>query len=205
MVTHPANMVMTMIPRAVASIPNFERIQNFLLSSSRHDHRLDVKLAREQSARVPRIDDRKGAAVVIENLTVHPSSAARPILEDINLKIDAGSIVVCCGRVGTGKTTLARCILVEITPSSGSISVITKRIGFCAQVPWLPSGSIRNAIRGSLGKLDNDIQWYESVIDACSLRADLENFPEGDLTQIGSRGLNISGGQRQRLVSLAVC
>ena len=35
---------------------------------------------------------------------------------------------------------------------------------------------------------------YEAVLDACALRSDLERLPAGDLTQLGERGVNLSGG-----------
>ena len=44
-----------------------------------------------------------------------------------------------------------------------------------------------------------DRKWYEKVIDACALRPDLEMLPSGDVTEIGERGITVSGGQKQRL------
>ena len=41
--------------------------------------------------------------------------------------------------------------------------------------------------------------WYETVVKACQLKNDFENLPNGDLTEIGSTGTNISGGQRARI------
>ena len=43
---------------------------------------------------------------------------------------------------------------------------------------------------------------YENILNACALKADLKMFPKGDLTQIGERGISLSGGQQAR-VSLA--
>lgn len=44
--------------------------------------------------------------------------------------------------------------------------------------------------------------FYNEVIDACSLKDEIESFPEGDNTEIGEKGVNLSGGQKQR-ISLA--
>lgn len=202
MVTHPANMVMTIIPKAVASMANFERIQNYLLQSSRNDQRLGLP-NKSGHPMVNPIHDAELPAVLLENVTIQPNLNFHPILQDVNLKMSIGSVVMCSGRVGTGKTTLTKTILGEFRPSEGTVSVSTKRIGLCVQVPWLPSGTVQNAVCGSSPAVDDDAQWYETVVDACGLRTDLENLPEGDLAQIGSRGINLSGGQRQRLVSLS--
>ncbi|KAJ2688893.1 ABC transporter C member 13 [Coemansia spiralis] len=44
-----------------------------------------------------------------------------------------------------------------------------------------------------------DEEYYWKVIHACALTQDIESWPDGDLTMIGERGINISGGQRARL------
>ncbi|KAH9209825.1 P-loop containing nucleoside triphosphate hydrolase protein [Leptodontidium sp. 2 PMI_412] len=199
MVTHPANMVMTIIPRAVASMANFERIQSYLLESSRNDQRLPLPSATDRPVSSVSSDHARLPAVLLENVTIQPNSKSNPILQGINLKIERGALVMCAGRVGTGKTTLAKAVLGEFRQSSGRVSISTKRVALCSQVPWLPSGSIKEVIRDSSTFLDENIQWYETVIDVCGLRMDIENLPDGDSTQIGSRGLNLSGGQRQRL------
>ncbi len=41
--------------------------------------------------------------------------------------------------------------------------------------------------------------WYNKVIDACCLRHDLSLLANGDMTMIGERGINLSGGQKARL------
>ncbi|KFY06537.1 hypothetical protein V492_07977 [Pseudogymnoascus sp. VKM F-4246] len=200
MVTHPANMVMTIIPRVVSCMANFERIQKYLLENTRSDQRFTLK--REPRWNLGNAESRTTGnelAVVIKKLTIQKNSTSEPILKDIDLEIPAGTITICSGQVGMGKTCLALAILGEISLYSGSISVASKRIGYCAQIPWLPSSSIEDVILGPLYKENTDSEWYTAVINACGLRKDIESLPEKDKTQIGSRGVNLSGGQRQRL------
>jgi hypothetical protein len=45
-----------------------------------------------------------------------------------------------------------------------------------------------------------DLRWYSSVIRSCALDEDLRQLPQGDQTQIGSKGIALSGGQSQRIV-----
>lgn len=71
--------------------------------------------------------------------------------------------------------------------------------GTTAYVPqsaWIQTGKVVDNIR--FGKPMNRSR-YESIIDACALRKDLELWAFGDQTEIGERGINMSGGQKQRI------
>ncbi|KAK2012789.1 P-loop containing nucleoside triphosphate hydrolase protein [Colletotrichum eremochloae] len=184
LVTHPANMIMSIVPQAVGSLAAFERIQEYLLQPPRHDHRVLLK-KREDSA-----------AVRIENVIIQPPSTTSPILANINLTITKGSIVICSGPVGSGKTVLLKSLMGELPITSGSISISSKRIGYCEQSPWLPGSTVKQAI---CGFLPEEQSWYKQVIQLCCLDEDISTLPKGDDTMIGSRGLNLSGGQRQRV------
>lgn len=181
MVTHPANMVMTIVPRGVAAFAGFARIQHFLLRPALRDVRGETC--------PPGL-----AAIEIRDLTI---GGRTPILKDVNITIAPGSVTVISGPVGCGKTSLLRAILGEIPPVRGSVKVSTKCIAYCAQRPWLPNGSIRDVIQGYTPHRDEE--WYRRVVDACCLTHDIGALPDGDHTQVGSRGLNLSGGQRQRV------
>lgn len=189
---------MTIWPRATASMANFERIQRYLLDSTRQDNRLDVKNSVLESPPPETQGDSSRYALVANKISVQYASSLQPILQDINFKVEGGSFWIISGRVGSGKTTLAQVLLGEITPSSGSITVSSRRIAWCSQVPWLPSLSIKEVI---CGDSDFDPSWYKAVVYACALEEDLDRLPHRDETLIGSRGVKLSGGQRQRVVS----
>lgn len=180
---------------------NVERIQRYLLGPSRKDVRLDLKRPAFKD-----LDPTSTLAIRIENVTIQHSQTSKPILQYINCEVNRGAIVMCSGPVGVGKTSLAQAILGELPPAKGSIAVATRRIGFCAQVPWLPSGTICQIIRAegfaAQPNAEFDHWWYGAVVNACGLDPDLDALPQGDETQVGSRGLNLSGGQRQRVVCL---
>ncbi|KAK0640764.1 P-loop containing nucleoside triphosphate hydrolase protein [Cercophora newfieldiana] len=189
LVTHPANMIMTIIPQAIGSLAAFQRIQEYLLQPPRNDQRLDLKQVLINPANT-------SPAIQVENVTIQPATSASPVLKNISFVVNRGSIVTCAGPVGSGKTLLAKALLGELPPTSGTISVASRRIACCEQSPWLPSGTIREAICG-FGR--DDPGWYREVIRLCCLGEDLSALPNGDQTLIGSRGLNLSGGQRQRV------
>ncbi|KAE8142964.1 P-loop containing nucleoside triphosphate hydrolase protein [Aspergillus pseudotamarii] len=193
MVTHPANMVMTIVPRIIASLANSERITNYLIRGTNEDRRLDIREAQVGSD-ITETEER--VAIFLADVTIQYPQTSKPTLKQLNFKITSGSIIMCAGPVGSGKTTLARALLGEMSPSSGAIYTSSKRIGVCAQEPWLPSGSIKEVICGGL-RIDKT--WYEQVLLASDLVKDLGALPDGDGTEIKYPGLNLSGGQRQRV------
>jgi len=197
-VSHPANMLMTIYPRAVACMANFERIQRYLLASSREDNRSEIKNTAPETIFPESESDNSCFALVASKLAVQYPLTSQPILQDISFEVKTGSFWIISGRVGSGKTTLAEAMLGEVPLSSGSLGLSTRSIGFCRQIPWLPSSSVKEII---CGNGDHDSQWYKTVVHACALEQDMDTFPHGDQTQIGSRGIKLSGGQRQRVVS----
>ena len=121
-----------------------------------------------------------------------------PSLKDVTLKVTTGQLVGITGPVGSGKTSLLMAILGELPLSSGHLSCIGK-IAYLSQVPWVFSGTIRENIL--FGK-DFEEKTYNAIIRVCDLKIDLDSFPKGDLTEVGQRGVILSGGQRVR-ISLA--
>lgn len=197
-VTHPANMVMTIIPRAVAAFAGFERIQEYLMTPALDDRRIVIPTAPQSHS-----NGGPEAALRTKHLTTGYMHVQRAILDDISIDVALASFVIVSGSVGCGKSRLLRAILGEVPASKGSVAVSTKQIAYCAQKSWLPGGSIREIITGFVNQYD--LRWYREVIDACCLTHDLDSFPEMDETQVGSRGHNLSGGQRQRVVSRPMC
>lgn len=102
------------------------------------------------------------------------------------------------GPSGSGKSTLLRAMLGEVE-HRGSISLGIDNIGYCPQVPWVFTGTIRQNICG-LGPGPVDEDWYKSVIDSCLLGPFFHTLPRGDTTWIEGQSSSLSGGQRQRIV-----
>lgn len=204
MVTHPANMVMTIVPRVVAALSGFERIQAFLLRPPLQVTRIALpKTTSDKLAWDPASGHlvTRGPAIQISQVQIgHP----QVILENVNIDIATGKLTIISGPTGSGKSTLLRVILGEVVPAHGSVSLSTLQIAYCAQRPWLPNGTIKEAIHGTTSIYGSGGQehekWYNEVINMCSLTHDIDLLADGDQTQIGSRGLNLSGGQRQRVV-----
>ncbi|KAI9398574.1 hypothetical protein POPTR_003G198401v4 [Populus trichocarpa] len=116
-------------------------------------------------------------------------------LKDINFKVFNGMKVAVCGTVGSGKSSLLSSILGELPKISGTLKLCGTK-AYVAQSPWIQSGKIEENIL--FGK-EMDRERYEKVLEACSLKKDLEILSFGDQTVIGERGINLSGGQKQRI------
>ncbi|THH32362.1 hypothetical protein EUX98_g1802 [Antrodiella citrinella] len=125
-------------------------------------------------------------------------SGAAPTLEDVNVTVKKGELVGILGRVGAGKSSLVSAIIGEMTRTEGEVR-LSGCISYAPQTPWIMSASVRDNIVFSH---EYDEAFYNLVLDACALRPDLELMPEGDMTEVGEKGITLSGGQRAR-VSLA--
>lgn len=123
-----------------------------------------------------------------------------PCLSSINISIEAGDFVGIIGPVGSGKSSLLAAILGEMNLVSGQVYKSNSSFAYVAQIPWIFPDTLRaNVLFGK--KLDE--QRYSNVLRACCLDIDISVFgPSGDLTIIGEKGVNLSGGQKSR-VSLA--
>ena len=120
-------------------------------------------------------------------------------LSNLTINIESGTLVGIVGPVGAGKSSLLSAILGEMTLINGDSNVFGT-FSYAAQSPWIFADTIRANIL--LGK-PFDEQRYANVIQACCLDVDLLTFGEvGDLTIVGEKGVNISGGQKAR-ISLA--
>ncbi|VDP13339.1 unnamed protein product, partial [Onchocerca flexuosa] len=119
-------------------------------------------------------------------------------LANINLTVKKGELVAIVGKVGSGKSSLLSAILGEMDKLGGSVDVIGS-ISYAPQQPWIQNLSLMDNIL--FGKPFNS-ERYETVLDACALKPDLATLPGGDQTEIGEKGINLSGGQKHR-VSLA--
>ncbi|EED23005.1 ABC bile acid transporter, putative [Talaromyces stipitatus ATCC 10500] len=140
----------------------------------------------------------------------------RYVLRNLNLSFPEKELSVISGKTGTGKSLLLAAILGEVDVLSGKISVprspntqerrdhlatrdnwiLPNSIAFVAQIPWIENASIKDNI---LFGLPFDEQRYKKVIEVCALRKDLDMLTDGENTEIGANGINLSGGQRWRV------
>jgi ATP-binding cassette subfamily C (CFTR/MRP) protein 4 len=117
-------------------------------------------------------------------------------ISDVSLSFEAGELSCISGKVGCGKSALILSLAGELNSFSGSIKRNYSSLGYAAQNAWIMNGSIKENI--TMG-LSFNKEWYEQVVDACGLRLDFCQLSNGDLTIVGDRGVQCSGGQRARI------
>jgi ABC-type transport system involved in cytochrome bd biosynthesis fused ATPase/permease subunit len=147
-------------------------------------------------------------------------------LRDVSVMFPEGKMSVVTGPTASGKTALLVCIvsfhalsacpaaylrgqmalLGELTTVEGRIVMrkdpsrvypggLTHTISYAAQQPWLRHQSIKDNV---LFGYPLDEVRYRKVIEACALLPDLAILEDGDDTEIGARGVSLSGGQKAR-------
>ncbi|OQR85045.1 ATP-binding Cassette (ABC) Superfamily [Achlya hypogyna] len=125
----------------------------------------------------------------------------RPLFSHINLKVKKGDLVVIHGAEGQGKSSLCSILLGEMHKTGGSVFV-GGQVAYFAQQPWIQNTTIRENIL--FGKSYDRIL-YRKVLDACALTSDMAALPAGDRTEIGPKGLHLSGSQKARISLARAC
>jgi ABC-type multidrug transport system fused ATPase/permease subunit len=133
----------------------------------------------------------------------------RPVLEQLDLDLDAGTTVALIGHTGSGKTTLSSLVPRFYDVDSGRVLVdgvdvrdvklasLRRAIGVIAQDPFLFSTTVRDNMAFGLPELtDEEVERAARLAQAHEF---IERLPQGYDTVIGERGITLSGGQRQRI------
>lgn len=152
------------------------------------------------------------------------SQEMRKILKNIKLDIKKGELIAIVGEVGAGKSSLLQAILNNMivinennpqlengnnshsidndipnnNDNSGKI-IINGEISYISQISWIENDTVKNNI---LFNTPYEADKYNKVLEYSELNPDLEMLVGGDMTEIGEKGINLSGGQKAR-VSIA--
>ncbi|CAM5999831.1 unnamed protein product, partial [Sphagnum balticum] len=117
------------------------------------------------------------------------------IISNLSFTASVGKLTVIIGPVGSGKSSVLMSILGELPVISGHVRVRGK-IAYASQEAWTFAGTVRENITFGC---KYDERKYKQVVHVAALERDMEQFPYGDRTMIGDRGVSLSGGQRARI------
>ena len=116
-------------------------------------------------------------------------------LVNLDLVIKKGQLVAVVGPVGSGKSSLLNSLLGELHLHSGSV-MVRGQVAYCDQRPWMLNATVKDNIL--FGLPYNSSKFYAAMHSA-ALDEDMLILPGGVKTQLGERGVNLSGGQKARV------
>lgn len=140
----------------------------------------------------------------------------RFVLRNLNLSFPKGELSVISGKTGTGKSLLLSSLIGEADLLDGAVImprappmaerndanahkgnwIVPGSVAYVSQSPWLENATLKDNI---IFGLPYDEERYNMVIEVCALRKDLDILEDGDQTELGANGINLSGGQKWRV------
>ena len=183
------------IPTISGVFPLFRRLRPIM------DSELEVEVNQVDSGKIE-------GSIEVRDLVFRYSEDLPPVLDGINMKIEAGQFVALVGQTGCGKSTLLKVLLGLEKPESGQVlfddtplenvdpSGIRSQIGVVMQSLRLMPGNIKSTILGMGTNLPIDAAWEAAKL--ADMDQEIDNMPMGMLTM--TNGSALSGGQTQRLL-----
>jgi ABC-type multidrug transport system fused ATPase/permease subunit len=189
-----------------SSLPAYETVKELLAD-------LDSAAAPEVSGGTPQIEIPDGPivfrAVSYSHAADGDAAMQTPVLDAVDLRIEAGSFIGISGASGAGKTTFADLLVGLVAPQAGEITVgglalrgpvlntWRRRVSYVSQDPFLFHDTIRrNLLWAAPGASEDDL-W--SALTLAGADALVRRMELGLETIVGERGTLVSGGERQRL------
>lgn len=189
----------------------FSGIQNGIVSLESLRKILDQQTPSQDNRHLPETERRQlfSSGVSVRNLSYAYPGQPEPALKNISFDIRPGQTIGILGQVGSGKTTLVNCLNRHLEIDEGTIFIdhhditrlsrkdLRSAVRTITQDPFLFSDTVANNIRFSAG--DDDYQAIEDVLYQSDMLDEVRQFPEGENTLVGEKGILLSGGQKQRL------
>lgn len=165
----------------------------------------------------PSSDEKSGAIQAIDLSFSYKQRASARVLRNLNLHIPSGGYVALVGPSGCGKSTIIALLERFYDPTTGTLSLdntdiksfsprlYRRNIALVQQEPTLYQGSVRDNIAIGLSSAEAGSRYtatdsqLESALRAANAYDFVSSLPSGLDTPCGQRGLQFSGGQRQRL------
>ena len=202
----PLSYMLYAIPSFISAFSIFQRVEEFLEKAEEHTPSTseDAQSTNHGTQDGIPLQSVSARQMIAQNASFAAKLGEAALLQDINFSVRPGTLTMITGKVGSGKSLLLQGLLGELLLTGGTLRKDIASIGYCAQSAWLVKGTIRRNIIGWCSNSDDD-DWYDTVVKACALDKDFQQFSLGDQTRLSSKGLSLSGGQRHRVVSFSPC
>jgi ATP-binding cassette, subfamily B, bacterial len=187
----------------------FQDSQDALLAFERMEEIQEIE--DEDSGDQENLDSLKmNGDIVLKNVSFAYKGMEKNVLENINITVPVNKITAIVGSSGSGKTTLLKLLLKYYLPDTGSITVNENNLSDFSHKNWraqfgtvMQDGYIFNDTLGRNIATINDDPIIENLNNASKMAAMdtfLDDLPNGYNTMIGEEGMNLSKGQRQRIL-----
>ncbi|WP_130735711.1 peptidase domain-containing ABC transporter [Flavobacterium sp. J27] len=193
----------------IVQLINFIReLQDAKISLARlseiHEMKDEVEDEHEKTKEIPESD------IVIKDLSFRYTGSDVPVLNNLNLVIPTKKVTAIVGTSGSGKTTLMKLLLKFYEPQEGDV-IINKtslknisqkawrnHIGSVMQEGYIFSDTIANNIAVGVDVIDKERLQYAANV--ANIKEFIDDYPLRYNTKIGSEGIGMSTGQKQRLL-----
>lgn len=191
LLSFPLSVVPMVITNIVEAQVALSRLTKFLTSS---------EIQTDAVIKAPRVNRLGDVAVSVKDGTFLWSKNRnddnyKVALSQINFESRKGNLDCIVGKVGSGKSSLIQAFLGDLYKLDGDVRLHGK-VAYVSQVPWIVNGTVKENI---LFGHKYDAEFYQHVLKACALTVDLSILPKGDKTEVGEKGISLSGGQKARL------
>lgn len=198
-----------MIPSINRVISSFQTIKFYSSSLTKiHDEFTNFKTEAEGNDQAP-VSINK--LVTLKNISFSYEGGEDKILNGFTMEIQKGTTSGIIGPSGCGKSTLIDIFVGLLTPCEGEILIDNqpldrnniaqwqKNIGYVSQQAYLLDDSILANIALGISNNEINLKQVEKVIEQAQLNEFINTLPEGIYTNVGERGVKLSGGQSQRI------
>lgn len=186
----------------MVGLGSVQRIESFLNQNSWTESRnsLGNKITKKEKVDESSVDEKAESdlAVKFQKVSARLAEDSDMIVKEATFDVPLHGLTIIVGPTGSGKSTMLRVALGDLTPVSGTVNIRSPHIAFCDQTPWIANISIRDNI---VGASHFNEERYRMAIDACALDHDLQEIAGGDQHLCGLNGQSVSGGQKVRIVS----
>lgn len=189
----PMNTLVMTIPMMNAAMACFYRIESFLKSDARRDHRLPLMESTVPTDESSTASLNNGVimttfastakqmnfgstVIAVQDASFAWSLTAQPAVSDLNFTLQRHQLCFIIGPVGSGKSTLLKGLLGETPSSQGFVYSALPETAFVDQTSWIRNGTIQQNI---LGISSYDEAWYAQVVHTCALEGDIAILPKG--------------------------